>query len=87
MIEDEFFLKSADFTHREGVRVEVQRTSDGYSFRADIPLGVLGHEQMEALKNNSWGKRNTFMSILVRELHGQYTFAKVVSVKGLGKEG
>lgn len=53
MIEDEFFLKSADFTHREGVRVEVQRTSDGYSFRADIPLGVLGHEQMEALKNNS----------------------------------
>lgn len=82
MITGEFFLKTADFSRPEGVRLEVERVFDNYSFRADVPLGVLGHEQAEALKNNSWSKTNVEMSLLVKELHGRYTSAKVVSVKG-----
>jgi hypothetical protein len=81
MITGEFFLKTADFSKPEGVRLEVERVADSYSFRADVPLGVLGHEQAEALKNNSWSKTNVEMSLLVKELHGRYTSAKVVSVK------
>lgn len=81
MIDGEFFLRSADFTRSDGVRAEVQRLTDGYSFRADIPLGVLKYEQTEALKNNSWNRKTVIMSILVKELHGSYTSAKVVSVK------
>lgn len=82
MISGEFFLKSADFSRpADGVRIEVERTSDNYSFRADVPLGVLGHDQSEALKNNSWSKINIEMSMLVKELHGRYTSAKVTSVK------
>ncbi len=81
LIDGEFFLRSTDFTKAEGVRAEVQRLSDGYTFRADIPLGVLKHDQIEALKNNSWNKKSVLMSILVKELYNSYTSAKVVSVK------
>lgn len=80
VVEDEFFLKSADFMHSSGFRVELQRISDGYSFRADIPMGVMGHDQMEALANNSWNRKKLNMSILVKELNGSYSSAKVVSV-------
>ena len=83
MISDEFFLKSVEFTRPDGVRIEVERISDNYSFKADVPLGVLGYDQSEALKNNSWNKTNVEMSMLVKELHGRYTSAKVVSVKQL----
>lgn len=86
MINGEFFLKSADFTRADGVRAVVQRVTDGYSFRADIPLGVLGYDQTEALKNSSWNRKNIAMSILVKELHQNYTSAKVVSVKNLVDE-
>ncbi|MDA8416546.1 MAG: hypothetical protein M0Z78_05685 [Betaproteobacteria bacterium] len=81
LIDGEFFLRSTDFTRAEGVRAEVQRLPDGYSFRADIPLGVLKHDQIEALKNNSWNRKSVLMSVLVKELYGTYTSAKVVSVK------
>lgn len=81
MITDEFFLRSADFSRSDGVRIEVQRVADNYSFRADVPLGVLGDDQAESLKNNSWNKTNVTMSMLVKELHGRYTSAKVISVK------
>nr|VFJ93074.1 MAG: hypothetical protein BECKLFY1418A_GA0070994_102823 [Candidatus Kentron sp. LFY] len=87
MINDEFFLRTVDFARPEGgVRAEIQRVTDGYSFRADIPVGVLGYDQREALKNNSWSKKNVVMDILVRELYGRYTSAKVVSVKDLVNE-
>lgn len=81
LVEDEFFLRSADFSRNTGIRAVVERLSDKYSFRANIPEGVLGDDQMEALKNNSWNKKNVFMKILVKELHNNYTSAKIVSVK------
>ena len=84
LIDGEFFLKSADFSKTEGVRVELERISDNYAFRADIPLGVLSHDQVEELKNNSWSRKNILMSILVKELRGNYTSAKVVSIKTEG---
>jgi len=85
LIDGEFFLRTVDFTRTEGVRAEVERLPDRYSFRADIPLGVLKHDQMEALKNNSWNRKSVIMSILVKELHNNYTSAKVISVKGISK--
>ena len=80
MIGGEFFLRSADFSRPEGIRVEVERLTDKYAFKANVPMGVLGPDQEEALKNNSWDKKPIEMSILVKELHGRYTSAKVVSV-------
>ncbi|MFH2064948.1 MAG: hypothetical protein ABIK15_07110 [Pseudomonadota bacterium] len=85
MIEGEFYLRSADFFRVEGVRSELQRLSDGYIFKADIPLGVLKHNQIEALKNNSWNRKSLFMSILVKEIYNYYTSAKVVSVKEISE--
>lgn len=81
LIDGKFLLRHVDFTRPEGVRAELERAADGYAFRADIPLGVLGHDQIEALKNNSWGRTHVAMSILVKELNRSYTSAKVISVK------
>jgi uncharacterized membrane protein YciS (DUF1049 family) len=81
LVEDEFFLRSADFSRPDGVRIVVQRIADGYSFPADVPLGVLGHDQAEAIKNDSWNKKSLRLGILVKELRGNYTSAKVVSVR------
>ena len=81
MIDGEYFLRSADFSKTEGVRAVLEEISGQYIFRADIPLGVLGYEQMESLKNNSWNKKSLVMSLLVKELHNRYTSAKVISVK------
>jgi len=83
LIDGKFFLRHVDFTRPEGVRAELERATDGYAFRADIPLGVLGHDQIEALKDNSWGRTHVAMSILVKELHNSYTSAKVISVKDI----
>lgn len=80
MIEGEFMIESADFTKADGVRVVLMRTLDGYSFAASIPIGVLGHDQIEALKSNSWEHKQLTMSLLVKELHGGYRSAKVISV-------
>ncbi len=81
IISGKFFLRSADFSRPEGVRVVVESISDNYTFSADVPLGVLGYDQVEYLKNNSWNKKNVEMNILVKELHRRYTSAKVVSVR------
>lgn len=81
MIEGEYHLRSADFTKTDGVSVVLEDVSGEYLFRAKIPLGVLGFEQMESLKNNSWNKKSLKMSLLVKELHNRYTSAKIVSVK------
>jgi len=80
MIKGEFFLRSADFSRPEGVRVVVESISDNYAFGADVPLGVLEDTQIESLKNNSWNKQNIKMDVLVKELHGRYTSAKIISV-------
>lgn len=85
IVEGEFFLRSVDFARRDGVRAEIQRAADGYAFRADIPLGVLGDEQLEALKDNSWNRKNVVMSLLVRERNNNYTSAKVISVSNLAE--
>lgn len=84
MIDGEFLFRSVDFTRTDGFRAEVQRIADGYAFRADIPLGVLSHDQMEAIKNNSWGRKNVAMSILVKEFNQNYTSAKIVAVRDIG---
>ncbi|WP_417526895.1 hypothetical protein [Marinomonas shanghaiensis] len=86
MINGDFFLKTVNFNHQNGVRAELERSLDGYCFRADIPIGVLGHDQLTALKNNSWDQKNITMSLLVKELNGAYTSAKVISVKELSSE-
>lgn len=80
LIKDVFFLKAADFSKPEKVRLTVERLSDKYSFKADVPLGVLKAEQIESLKNNSWNQVNVEMELLVKELHGRYTSAKIISV-------
>lgn len=86
MIKDNFFLRSADFTRDKIVRVQLERTSDKYSFSADIPIGVLSDKQVEALKNNSWNKQVIEMNILAKELRGKYSSAKVVYVRSNDQE-
>lgn len=80
IIDDQFLLKSADFSQQTTVRVELEQRSNHYSFRADIPIGVLNFEQMNELKNNSWDKKDISMRILVKEINQRYTTAKVVSI-------
>lgn len=81
MVSGEFSLVSADFSAIDNTRFVVERKSDNYQFRADVPLGVLDDSQMVRLRDNSWNRVEVTMSILVRELHGRYTSAKVVSVE------
>lgn len=80
LVDGEFFLKAADFSKPEHVRLTLDRISDNYQFRADVPLGVLQPDQIELLKDHSWAQINLKMKILVNELHGRYTSAKVISV-------
>ncbi len=81
LVKDEFFLKSADFSKQEKIRVVLERVSDGYPFGADVPLGVLDEDQLASLKNKSWDKVNVKLDVLVKESHGKYTAAKVVAVR------
>lgn len=80
IMEDEFLMESAVFSHADEFRVTLQRASDGYVFHADIPHGVLDQQQIEALKNKSWDRKSFSMRILARELRGRLTSAKVVEI-------
>jgi len=80
IIEGEFIIQSAIFSHANEFRVNIQRKSDGYSFSADIPHGVLDETQQEALKNNSWDRKYLNMRILTKELHERLTSAKIVQI-------
>jgi hypothetical protein len=81
-----YLLLSADFTDEEGLRVSLRRQDDGYEFKAKIPLGVIGDEQSEIIKEDSWNKKAMKLDILVKELHSRYTSATVVAVRQ-GEEG
>ncbi|MDT8422089.1 MAG: hypothetical protein RQ754_16800 [Desulfuromonadales bacterium] len=80
VVEGDFLINTAAFSHADEFRVSLQRSEDGYVFGADIPHGVLAPSQTEKLKNNSWDRKPIFMRVLVKELHGRLTSAKVVSV-------
>ena len=86
MVVDEFFLRAADFSKPDNVRIDLVRISDDYPFKANVPIGVLESEQEEQLKNDSWNRQNVEMSLLVKELHGRYTSAKVISVNRNNKK-
>lgn len=81
LIDDKFFLRTADFSRQESVRVELERISDGYSFKADIPLGVLSNDQEEAIKDKSWNRVPITMKVFVKDLNGKYSSAKIMSVE------
>lgn len=83
LLEDEFLLRIADFSKPGVVRVELERGTDGFVFRADVPAGVLTTEQEAALRERSWERRRIQLKVLIKEIHGRYTCAKVVSVDGL----
>lgn len=87
MVKGEYFLRAADFSKDGSVRLDVEDIANGYQFHADVPLGVLGYDQEEAIKNHSWERHPIELSMLVKQLHGRYTSAKVVSVvtKQLGR--
>lgn len=82
MVVDEYFLRAADFSKPDNVRVDLVRISDDYPFKANVPVGVLAADQEEQLKNDSWNRQTVEMNLLVKELHGRYTSAKVISVNG-----
>ncbi len=76
----EYLIRSADFHRKDGIRIEVQRTSDKYIFKADVPVNAIRHNQEETLKNNGWAKRPVNLTLLVREMYGRITSAKLISV-------
>lgn len=80
LISAEFMLLAADFSKPGVVRVELQRMADGYSFRADVPAGLLDTEQERALRDKSWERQALPLTVLVHELHQRYSNAKVVGV-------
>lgn len=80
MVTDDFHLLSADFSSEDRTRFVVERGVDKYQFRADVPIGVLDNDQMTRLRDNSWDRVEVRMTLLVRELNGKYTSAKVTSV-------
>ncbi|MFM2480144.1 hypothetical protein [Celerinatantimonas sp. YJH-8] len=79
-IEGEYFLRAADFSKIDHVRLDVEDIKTGYQFHADVPLGVLGADQEEALKDHSWERHPIQLAMLVKERHGYYSSAKVISV-------
>lgn len=83
MVTDDFLLLAADFSKPGVVRVELQRVADDYAFRADVPAGVLDNEQERALRDKSWERQVLNLNVLVHDLHGRYTSAKVVAVRAL----
>jgi hypothetical protein len=80
VIEDEFLLIRADFSKPGVVRVELQRQSDSYNFRADVPAGALTNDQELALRERSWKRQTVVLRLFVREYNGRYSTAKVTSV-------
>lgn len=81
LVVDRFLLLAADFSKPGVVRVELRRMSDGYSFRADVPAGVLTNDQERALRDKSWERQELTLQVLANELRDRYTGAKVIAVK------
>jgi hypothetical protein len=46
-----------------------------------VPAGVLDNDQERALRDKSWQKLALRLNLLVQDLNGRYTSAKVVSVR------
>ena len=81
VISGKYLLLYADFTDRDDLKVTLRSIDDGYEFKAKIPLGVIGDEQSEIIKEDSWNKKAMELDILVKQLHSRYTSAKVIAVK------
>ena len=82
MVEDRIWLRVADFSKPGVVRVELERISDGYTFKANVPGGVLTNDQEQVLRDKGWGRQNLTLQLLVNELNQRYMSAKVTAVKG-----
>jgi len=81
IVQGEFFLQAADFNKDNHVRITLRRVDDDYIFSADVPMDALEAKDLDALKNDSWNKKNIPIKMLVREKNGKYTSAKVISVE------
>lgn len=81
VVEDRYRLRVADFSKPGVVRVELTRVSDGYNFRADVLAGAMTNEQEQALRDHGWKRQELILQLVVKDLHGRYTSAKVVAVK------
>ena len=81
VISGKYLLLYADFTDSDDLKVTLRSIEDGYEFKAKIPLGVIGDEQSEIIKEDSWNKKAMELDILVKQLHSRYTSAKVIAVK------
>lgn len=81
VVEDRYILRIADFSKPGVVRVELERVSDAYSFRADVLAGAMTNEQEQALRDQGWKRQEITLQLAVKDLHGRYTGAKVVAVK------
>lgn len=81
VVEDRYILRIADFSKPGVVRVELERVSDAYSFRADVLAGAMTNEQEQALRDQGWNRQEITLQLAVKDLHGRYTGAKVVAVK------